>query len=42
MDDKKEEKGRSWAEENGGTILGMGVFVLLGLLVMFTTFCGQV
>lgn len=35
MNNKEEEKSRSWVEENGATIYGIGVFVFLALLVVF-------
>jgi hypothetical protein len=33
MKEWQENQDRSWAEEHGGTIFGVSVFVLLGLFV---------
>ena len=35
----KEGQSRSWFEQNGANFLGVGVFVALGLLVLFGTYC---
>ncbi len=40
MDKNESKQERSWAEENGANIFGVGVFVLLGLIVIFMRFCG--
>ena len=38
--DKEEKRVRSWGEEHGGTIFGVGIFVLLGTLVVVMRLCG--
>ena len=39
MKQEMDRVGRSWIEEHGGTIFGIGVFVLLGLIVVIGLFC---
>jgi len=34
MDSGKEGQERSWAEQHGGAVFGVGVFVALGLLIV--------
>jgi hypothetical protein len=34
MEQKNEKELRSWSDEHGATIFGVGVFVLLGLIVV--------
>jgi hypothetical protein len=34
MERKKANEGRSWFEEHGGTIIGAGVMLLLGLVAL--------
>lgn len=41
MDNQAESRSRSWAEKNGGTILGGGVFVLLLLLAVLMAVYGE-
>jgi hypothetical protein len=41
MEKKEDKKSRSWAEENGAAIYGLGVLVSLGLLIVFARFCSN-
>ncbi len=34
MENKEMKQGRSWGEKNGGTLFGVGVFLLLGLMIV--------
>jgi hypothetical protein len=34
MEQRKAKQGRSWFEVHGGTVIGAGVFVLLGLVAL--------
>ena len=40
MDENESKQKRSWAEENGATIFGVGTFVLLGLVGLMMRSCG--
>jgi hypothetical protein len=40
VEKKDSEQTRGWAEKHGATIFGSGVFVLLGIMVVFMRFCG--
>ena len=40
MDQSGKDEKMSWGERNGGTIFGLGVFVALGIIILFVRLCG--